>query len=347
MTQMHLIDKIISTANLDTKQLNDAPTPASGILHKHQDSCPRRCTFQLPVPDWSTQLPGCHNKARHHLCNPPVRQVLQCPMKGPLHMAAKRIVRYLKGTRTKGLILDFEDKPQIVKCFADANFAGAWDNTDPDEASNVKSRTGFLIKFAGCPIFWSSKQQELTALSTIEAEYIALSSATRHVLFILHLLEDLKALHIDFQLPETKVYAKCFEDNAGCLELAKAPKLRPRTKHIAVKFHHFLGYVKTDANPDGILELHWIPTDRQEAGWIYQSLGTHFVCQDPGTHHGMVTQTPGFKRECKIIITSRLCRNRWRHFFPTSCTVFTACVTQSSKEGGYLFIPELCSHQVK
>ena len=96
--------------------------------------------------------------------------------------------------------------------------------------------TGFLIKFANCTIFWSSKQQELTALSTIEAEYIALSSATRHVLFILHLLEDLKALHIDFQLPETKAYAKCFEDNTGCLELAKAPKLRPRTKHIAVKF---------------------------------------------------------------------------------------------------------------
>ena len=169
--------------------------------------------------------------------------------------------------------MDFKDKPQIVECFADADFAGAWDNTDPDEASNVKSRTGFLIKFANCPIFWSSKQQELTALSTIEAEYIALSSATRHVLFILHLLEDLKALHIDFQLPETKVYAKCFEDNAGCLELAKAPKLRPRTKHITVKFHHFLGYVKTDANPDGILELHWIPTDRQEADGFTKALG--------------------------------------------------------------------------
>ena len=144
--------------------------------------------------------------------------------------------------------MDFKDKPQIVECFADANFAGAWDNTDPDEASNVISRTRFLIKFANCPIFWSSKQQELTALSTVEAEYIALSSASRHVLFIPHLLEDLKELHIDSQLPETKVYAKCFKDNAGCLELAKSPKLRPSTKHITVKLHHVLGYVKTDAN---------------------------------------------------------------------------------------------------
>ena len=110
--------------------------------------------------------------------------------KRPTSTAAKRIVCYLTGTRTKELILDFKDKLQIVECFADADFAGAWDNTDPDEDSNVKSRTGILIKFANCPIFWSSKQQELTALSTIEAENIALNAATRHVLFILHLLED-------------------------------------------------------------------------------------------------------------------------------------------------------------
>ena len=99
----------------------------------------------------------------------------------------------------------------------------------------------------------------------MEAECIALSSATRHVLCILHLLEDLKAHNIDFDLPKTQVFAKCFEDNAGCLEIAKAPKLRPRTKHIAVKFHHFLGHVKTDANPNGVLELQWISTDKQQA----------------------------------------------------------------------------------
>ena len=38
-------------------------------------------------------------------------------------------------------------------------------------------------------------------------------------------------------------------------------------------FYHFLGYVKTDANPDGILELHWIPTDRQEADGFTKALG--------------------------------------------------------------------------
>ena len=194
MTQTHLIDTIIGTANLDTEQLNDTPTPASGILHKcHPGIAPGEAPFNYrsligqlnylaatTMPDITFATHQCTK-----FCNAPQKAHF---------IAAKRIVHYQKGTRTKGLILDFKDKPQSVQCFADADFAGAWDNTDPDEASIVKSRTGFLIKLANCPIFWSSKQQELTALSTFEAEYIALSSATRHILFILQLLEDLKAL---------------------------------------------------------------------------------------------------------------------------------------------------------
>jgi hypothetical protein len=41
-----------------------------------------------------------------------------------------------------------------------------------------------------------------------------------------------------------KVYCKAFEDNSGALELAKAPKMRPRTKHINLVFHHFRDYVR-------------------------------------------------------------------------------------------------------
>ena len=114
-------------------------------------------------------------------------------------------------------------------------------------------------------IHWGSKLQDLVSLSTVESEYISLSYATRQVLFILHLLEELKENKIDFELPIANVYAKCFEDNTGCLDLAKTPKLRPRTKHIAVKYHHFRSYVRSKENPSGILELHWVSTDKQQA----------------------------------------------------------------------------------
>jgi len=265
ITQTHLIDKIITTAGLDTEAVNTAPTPASGILHKCPDS-PELKPNELPFNYRSLigQLNYLAGTTRPDIAFAVHQCAKFCNSPRKAHFtAAKRIVRYLCATRKEGLILDV--KEPIVECYADADFAGAWDLNNPDDAENVKSRTGFIIKFANCPIFWSSKVQDLQALSTVEAEYIALSSATRHVLFILHLLEDLKAHNIDFNLPETKVYAKCFEDNAGALELAKAPKLRPRTKHIAVKYHHFLSYVKTDENPQGILELQWIPTDQQQA----------------------------------------------------------------------------------
>ena len=50
---------------------------------------------------------------------------------------------------------------------------------DTDDADNVMSRTGFVIMYANCPIYWVSKLQTEIALSTAEAEYIALSQALR------------------------------------------------------------------------------------------------------------------------------------------------------------------------
>ena len=90
----------------------------------------------------------------------------------------------------------------------------------------------------GCPILWCSKMQTEVALSTTEAEYIALSQSMRDVLPIISLIEEVNVvLQIKGQQPT--LYCTVFEDNNGALELANAPKMRPRTKHIALKYHHF------------------------------------------------------------------------------------------------------------
>ncbi len=54
-------------------------------------------------------------------------------------------------------------------------FAEGWDPGDPLNADNVYLRTGYVIQYAGCPIYWQSKLQTEIALSTAEAKYIALS----------------------------------------------------------------------------------------------------------------------------------------------------------------------------
>ena len=92
-------------------------------------------------------------------------------------LAIRRIVRYLQGTKDKGYILRPTSAVRNLDCYVDADFAGMWDQATSDDPNSVKSPTGYVITFAGCPILWASKLQTEVSLSTTEAEYIALSQA--------------------------------------------------------------------------------------------------------------------------------------------------------------------------
>jgi hypothetical protein len=78
-----------------------------------------------------------------------------------------------------------------IQCFVNADFANGWCSEDCDEPSNVYSRTGFIIMYAGCPLIWVSKLQTEVALLTTEAEYIALSQAIIALIPLLGLLQEL------------------------------------------------------------------------------------------------------------------------------------------------------------
>ena len=107
-----------------------------------------------------------------------------------------------------------------------------------------KSCSRWIVWFAGVPITWASKLQTITALSTTEAEYIALSTSLREVIPLMGMLKEAHehGLQVDY-LP-LKVHCTVFEENSGALELARLPKIRPRTKHINQSFHHFREYVE-------------------------------------------------------------------------------------------------------
>ena len=93
-------------------------------------------------------------------------------------IAVMRIGRYLLGTKDRGMIYR-PDSKRGLEIFVDADFAGGWDPEDAENADNVYSCTGYVICYARCPMFWQSKLQTEIALSTAEAEYIALSQALR------------------------------------------------------------------------------------------------------------------------------------------------------------------------
>lgn len=153
--------------------------------------------------------------------------------------AVKRIVRYLLGTRDKGII--FKPQSEItLDLYVDADFAGMWHCVaDEQDSVRVKSRTGYVLLLAGCPLLWVSKLQTETATSTLEAEFIALSTAMRDLIPARQILSALgKSLRIN--VPEgANLKSTVFEDNNGALTLATIPKMTPRTKHIGVKYFWF------------------------------------------------------------------------------------------------------------
>jgi hypothetical protein len=77
------------------------------------------------------------------------------------------------------------------------------------------------------------------ALSTAEAEYIALSQALMETLCMMQLMKEINVI-FPLYLLQPKFVIKVREDNQSCIAMAQNPKLSPQTKHIALKYHHFL-----------------------------------------------------------------------------------------------------------
>jgi hypothetical protein len=177
------------------------------------------------------------------------------------------LVRYLKKTRDIGLKFT-PDPSKGFECYCDSDFSGLWNKEfAPVDPSTAKSRSGWIIFYAGCPVSWASKLQSQVALSTTEAEYIAMSQALRDVIPVMNLLQEMRERDFQVICTEPYVYCKVFEDNSGALELARLPKLRPRTKHINVCYHHFREHVRK-----GLIKIFPIDTKDQIADVLTKPL---------------------------------------------------------------------------
>jgi hypothetical protein len=150
----------------------------------------------------------------------------------------------------------------------DASHAGDWkQQSAADDPVTAKSRTGYIITYADCPIVWVSKLQTEIALSTMEAEYIALSTATREILPMLTLIKEAARRKIISKTSKPMIHCKLFEDNKGAIEMANVPKMRPRTKHLNIKYHFFRQYVQK-----GILQVVHIAEADQAADIFTKAL---------------------------------------------------------------------------
>ena len=131
----------------------------------------------------------------------------------------------------------------------DADFAGGWNQEGVKDPGSVLSRTYYVISYSKFPIIWDSRLQTEIALSTTEAGYIALSAAMRGFLPFVSLMKEIEFV-LEIQGDTPKVLCSPFEnpvtvyeDNRWAIALAVSPQIRPLTKHIAIKYHHFRSFI--------------------------------------------------------------------------------------------------------
>jgi len=144
------------------------------------------------------------------------------------------VMRYLQGTKSKGLVLGASTDPLMG--WTDADFAGCKDTR--------KSRGGYVYCLHGSAVSWCSKLQTCVALSTAESEYMASSAATREGVWLQRICMDLGMPSGPFVL---------HMDNQAAKFMATNGAVSARTKHIAVPFH----FVK-DSVLRGVVQLQFV-----------------------------------------------------------------------------------------
>jgi hypothetical protein len=96
---------------------------------------------------------------------------------------------------------------------------------------------------------------------------VGLSESLRIAIVMMNLLNEFKAFGIALPKTNPSVFCKIFEDNAGAIHLAKVPKMRPHTRHINRKYHHFREWVKS-----GLIDIIPIDTEEQPANLMTKPL---------------------------------------------------------------------------
>ena len=169
------------------------------------------------------------NRLCSYTANPTVQHVT----------ALKQILQYLKGTKSHRITYSSShgDNNNLFHGFFHGFTDAAYANTD-----NYKSMAGYVFIAAGGAITWWSKRQTFTALSTTEAEYVALSEAAREAYWLRNLHEE---LGFKQELPTT------IKGNTnGSISMARNPQFHNGAKHITIWYHRV-----QDVTNEGIIKI--------------------------------------------------------------------------------------------
>jgi hypothetical protein len=166
------------------------------------------------------------------------------------HIAAKRVLRYLKGTLDFGLFFKSMNTVKITG-FCDSDWAGS------DEG--MMSTSGYCFSMGDCIFCWNSKKQSVVAHSTAEAEYISAFVAANQLVWLRKVLKDLNC----DQGEPTELLC----DNMAAIAISKNSVFHDRTKHMKIKFHAIRQFQQ-----EGELEMKYVCSKEQLADLFTKTL---------------------------------------------------------------------------
>ena len=160
-----------------------------------------------------------------------ISKYMESPTKIHL-LAAKRILRYLQGTKDFGLFYKKGEKSDLIG-FVDSDYTGNQDDR--------KSTSGYVFVLGTRAISWSSRKQKIVTLSTTEAEFVVATTCACLAICLRKIIEELQF--------KKKGATTIFCDNNSAIKLSKNPVLHGRSNHIDVKY-----YFLRDLNNEGTVE---------------------------------------------------------------------------------------------
>ena len=170
--------------------------------------------------------------------------------------ALKQILRYLRGTVSLGIIFGRSKRMELV------GYSDSSHNVDEDDG---KSTTGHIFYLNDSPISWCSQKQEIVALSSCEAEFMAATEAAKQAVWLQELLGEI--------IGKACMRVTIKVDNKSAIALSRNPVFHGRSKHIHRRFHFIRECVENDQ-----VEVEHVPGNEQRADILTKSLArTNFV----------------------------------------------------------------------
>lgn len=249
ISQGRYIDKIVEETNLQDAKTSKFPLNP-GYYKIDSEALPTNDRFRKIIGQ--LLYLSVHSRPDISASVSILSQRVQNPRKTDLE-EAKRVVRYLKGTRNLQLLLSNKSESPELVGYSDADWA--------EDTENRKSNSGSIVKINGGTIDWKCRKQTLVALSSTEAEYIAASETCKEILWLQQLQRSFDIVN--------KESTTVFVDNQSCIKIIQNEKSSNRSKHIDTKFH-FIRDLATKKQ----IKFRYVPTEENIADMLTKPLNS-------------------------------------------------------------------------